>query len=103
MFNKLKENISKMKREVADNDKHGVCAGAGAQWHSTCWVGSLGFNLKTEKKSDKKKTLQKSNPTTINKYLKLKLLNWIDNKLDDAKEKVCGIEHIAMQTTQQEA
>lgn len=31
MFNKLKKNIRKMKREVADNDKHGVCAGAGAQ------------------------------------------------------------------------
>lgn len=63
-------------------------------------LGSLGFNLKTEKK---KWQPPPSNPTTINKYLKLKLLNWIDNKLDDAKEKVCAVEHIAVQTTQQEA
>lgn len=38
---------------------------------------------------------------TINKNLKLDLLNWI-NKLDNSKEKVGGIEHIAIQTTQQE-
>lgn len=56
MFNKLKENISKMKREVTDNDKHGVCAGAGAQWHSTCWA-ALGLILRL-----KKKKWQKKNP-----------------------------------------
>lgn len=49
MFNK--ENISKMKREVADNDKHSICAGAGAQWHSTCWA-ALGLILRLKKKSD---------------------------------------------------
>lgn len=54
MFSKLKENISKMKREVADSDKHGVCAGAGAQWHSTCWA-ALALILRLKKKWQKKK------------------------------------------------
>lgn len=85
-----RNDCSKTEIEFVEMIKHGLYAG-----------GIVGVNLKTEKQTENK--IQKANQTAINKYLKSNLLKWIKNRLGDVKEKVCGIEHIAIQTTYQEA